>query len=1029
MEGNHMIGKRSFVIASILSLHDACFLYPACHKCGSRLLFNLSRFQCPKHDTVSTAQNMNYRYRLSVKVAGKNDTFNITVFGSCLNPYFGAAAGFLHRYCEDLKKELQEPEREKVQDLLVQAVEHCFIGKSFIFGVKASESQPGILSFSPTPLQTNISKSKHKKHLVACQITVPNTAVYGCTVINYYKQLLDSDSLLDLSHSSPLSDGPLIIVEQSSSMINNFTSCLSRNTQNYTPLDDANRLSNPWQQDFALALSSVDCITVEEFSIPETSRIDSKCNIKSPYHVEEASQNRKCNKSTLSAFAMSASQNSSDINSCSTNAMLSLPSSLEVQRLFNDDCTSRYSSTSFDLLEDCLKSSFNTQRCCMQKPRDCLSNGKDNNEFQSADKSYILLEDSMDYNDSTLWNDLLFSESLGEFIAKVEANQQRCDEKIASLTSANAVDGFIHSCSLKKLETDNLQNGTQGQNSRFREVCTDSSKCNLTGPRKTGNKNFNCNDTNNPKDVFGLVLVDGFASDDVTIKEIPLATASPLWSVDGSIPSDVHTPSREAIMQICGTFVKPISAGNCSTQHVQTSEPKVHNLQEEQMGEYSSCLSECKATEVNKSTDLSYTTNESYLHNNIAFQTLLPSAKQLLKIKKKFDNEFQDQMCIKGHNIDKCVIEHVSSSQLSSAFNLYKNSSFQNLCTNPTEQEYDVSGDLFNDTGGNKETNLRILSKPKSISKSFYKNNCKLNEQWCNISLCCLNGAADAVENQNHNRSPENESQNLSEHDFSDSQDFVPFSQSTPVSRIQCLKSFRGRETKALKMPPCVRTSLRPAAFRQRHIGLFKNGQLEQQSFQIQEAIQQHSGNNQTSLLLNSSLLNNSSISKSYESDSDEWIPPSTTKAQIMSSHLSCAFNINKSRGVKLFTHVSYANAAMETDESKATTEGNKENDSSKQCRGNRDMKRPPAGKHTKPSLQQKVFNSTKILPNKTEKLGSLVSSEIQIGKGLEVNDCTPAAFHSLYVKSEVPSCCSPELFTASTELFEDECQSLGKSF
>ncbi|XP_067883739.1 DNA damage-induced apoptosis suppressor protein-like, partial [Heterodontus francisci] len=225
MEGNHMIGKRSFVIASILSLHDACFLYPACHKCGSRLLFNLSRFQCPKHDTVSTAQNMNYRYRLSVKVAGKNDTFNITVFGSCLNPYFGAAAGFLHRYCEDLKKELQEPEREKVQDLLVQAVEHCFIGKSFIFGVKASESQPGILSFSPTPLQTNISKSKHKKHLVACQITVPNTAVYGCTVINYYKQLLDSDSLLDLSHSSPLSDGPLIIVEQSSSMINNFTSC------------------------------------------------------------------------------------------------------------------------------------------------------------------------------------------------------------------------------------------------------------------------------------------------------------------------------------------------------------------------------------------------------------------------------------------------------------------------------------------------------------------------------------------------------------------------------------------------------------------------------------------------------------------------------------------------------------------------------------------------------------------------------------------------------------------------------------
>uniref|UniRef100_UPI00398F3C87 DNA damage-induced apoptosis suppressor protein n=1 Tax=Pristiophorus japonicus TaxID=55135 RepID=UPI00398F3C87 len=1017
---NHMNVKRSFVVGSILCLHDTCFLYPACQKCGSRLLFNLGRFQCPKRDCVSKAQNMNYRYRLSVKVAGKSDVFNITVFGSCLEPYFGAAAGFLHRFCEDLKKELQEPEEEKVQDLLVQAVEHCFIGRSFIFGVKASESQTGGLSFCKSLLQTTANKSRYKKDLAACQITVPNTAVYGCTVINYYKKLLDSASLKYLSPISLLSDSPLITVDQSSDMINNLTSLLSGNTQSYTQINGAHRLSNSWQQDFALTLSSIDCITVEEFSTAETSRAGSKWNIRPPDQVEEATQNRKCNKSTLSAFATSTSQNSSDINVCSTNTMVSLPSSLEVQSLLNNDCRSQYYITSFDeLQEDCLKSSFNTQ-----------SNGKDSDVFQSANKSCSLLEDSLDYIDSTLWNDLLFSESLGEFIAKVKANRERCDEEIGLLASATADDGSIHSCSLIKVETDSRQNGAQGQNTRSREVSTDSTNCNLTGFRKTGNKeNFYCVDSNNPKNVVdGLVLVDGFKSDDVTEKEVSLATASLLWSGDDS---DIeHTPSQEAVVQICSTFINPASAGNCSTQPVQSCEPKLHNNQEEQMGECSSFLPKCKATKVNKLTDSFYTTNESYLLNSVNFQTQLAFAKQLLKMK-KIDTEFQAQMCIKGHNLDKCDMEPVSRSQLSYVLNLYKNSAFQNLCTSPTEQEYNISGDLFNDTGGNKEepslclSTKCILSKPTSASKAFCKTNFKPNEQQCNISLC-LKGAADALENQNNNSSPENDSQNLSEHDFSDSQDFVPFSQSTPVSRFQSLKSFRGRKNKALKMSPYVSTSPMPAAFRQRQVGLFKNGQLEQQSLQIQNVFQQQSGSNQTSVSSNSSLLSNSLISKSYENDSDEWIPPSATKTRRMSSNLSsCVFNIHKSRGVKLFTHVLYANAAMETADSKTTTEGNKENDSSNQCRGDPYMKRPPAGMHTKPSVQQKVFNSTKVLQDKTEKLGPLVSSEIQIRKCLKVNDFTPAAFHSFYAKSETPSWCSPELFTASAELFEDEYQSL----
>ncbi|XP_038674250.1 DNA damage-induced apoptosis suppressor protein isoform X3 [Scyliorhinus canicula] len=1010
--GNLMNGNRSFVIASILCLHDTCFLYPACHKCGSRLLLNLGRFHCPKDASESTTENTNYRYRLSVKAARENEIFNITVFGSCLEPYFGTTAGCLHRchalrghwrpwtsvdwsiimfgkipqwyaiafcsmadqetlphiipchqmywknlltdnqpvwqvmnllwpsgpeirpdysegqtgrYCEDLKKKLQTSEGEKVQDFLIQAVEHCFIGRSFIFGLKASEFLPGILS-SANPLQTTINKNKSKKHLVACQIAVPNTAVYGCTVFNYYKELLGLGGIQTLSPLSLLSDSPFIAVNQSSNMIKSLTSLLSGNTQSFTQLNDVNRLSNPWLQDFALALSSVDCITIEEFSTAETSRICSKWSISRPCHVEEASQNGKDHKSILSAFSTPVSQ-----NSCSTNIMVRLPSSLKVQRLSANDCTSQCYSTSFDeLQEDCFKSHFNMQRCCMQKPEDSLTNGKDRDEFQPADKSYCLLEDSMDDSDATLWDDLVFSESLDEFIAKVEANQQRCDEKAALLTDVTAVGDSVHSCSLQKLKTDYIPNGTRRQNSRIRDVCTDSTNCNLTGTRK----NY-CDDSNNPKGLLNEV-VDGFKSDDTTGKEVHLATALPLRSVDGSIPSDVQTPSQEAVMQICSIFVSPISAGNCSTKCTPMCRFDSHNV-EKQMGEYSSFLSACKATEVNKLTDPSYTTNESCLLGDFDFQTLFPSAKQLLKVKDKIHNEFQNQICIKGCYVDACDIK--AASRLSPTFNLYQNISFQNMSFNSTEQGYDISGDLFNDSGGNKEepsiclkTNMCILSKPVSTPKALNETNYKLNEQQSNISLCCLNGAAGSVEKNNN--SPENDSLNLFEHDFSDSRDFVPFSQSTPVSRFQSLKLFRGRESKPLKMAPYVRPSTRPAAFRQR-----QNDQPKQQSLPIQNMFQLPSRRNQTSMPLNSSLLSNSTISKS-ESDSDEWIPPSTTKTRIMSSHLSCAFNINKSRGVKLFTHVSYANAAMETADSKATSEGNKENDSSNQCRGNLYMKK-----------------------------------------------------------------------------------------
>ncbi|XP_069747080.1 DNA damage-induced apoptosis suppressor protein [Narcine bancroftii] len=993
--------KRYFVAASILHLHDTCFLYPACEKCGSRILFNHGRFQCPRRDCLSIAQNVNYRYRLSAKVAGKGDIFNITIFGSCLEPYFGAAAGFLNRYCEDLKKELEEPEEGKVQDLLVQAVEHCFIGRSFIFGVKASESKTGVLSFSPSFLQSTIRKRKPKKHLIVCQIAVPNTTVYGCTVIHYYKKLLNSIRLKDLSFNSELSTS----IDQSTTKINNL-SYLSDNTQFCTLLTDANQLSNPWQQDFALTFASGDCCTVEEFPSARTSNARSKTSQKYLDHVEGATCKGIFNQRKFSDFATSVSQNSSDINDCCANTTGKLPSSVELHRLRANECTYQFNDSSFEL-EDNLELSFDTQRFCTQTFGDSLSNWKDTH--LPSDQSCRLL----DCNDSTLWDELPFTESLGEFVAKVEASLERCNEENALPTRVNAlttrvngVDGAIHSCFLKSLEID-YHSGVQAQKRRNGEQDINSTKCKLPKSRKTRNgKNFYEGDSNRLNGtVEHLALADVFKNDLTEKLSSPRRSRS-VWS--GNDSYTIYTPNPEAAGNLCRTDLSPINADNDSTYSDQTILPEMHNQPEKQVDQL---LKNLNNHTINKSS-----TNKFHLLRSADFQTPLPSAKWLLKMKENTLVEDHE------HNFDKCDQESVGSSRLLS---ILKNESnlFHNLCTNL--QEYDVSGELFSDAVGNEEESplcpkrFQCTLSPRSASKTFSKTTCKLSEQQCNISLHCMDVAAATLANENNISSPENYSQKLPKCDFVDSQDCIPCSQSTPVSSVKHLKMFRVGEKQVFKTLPYFKTYPKEAGFYQKQGGFHKYDHLKQQLFHIQKVPQ----SNQTSVSSKLSLLDSSPVSKSCTSDSNEWISPSTIKTQ-RSCFSPCVLNVHESQGFKLFKNVSHAGSgAIATTDSKTATEANKEEDSSNQFRGHLYIKRTPAGNYTTPSFQHKILHSRKVFQKRTEKLGALVSREFQSRKDPKMNESLPAAFRT-FSENKAQDCYSPELFATSTEFSEVEYSS-----
>ncbi|NXJ13378.1 DDIAS protein, partial [Odontophorus gujanensis] len=130
-----MSSARRLLAASVISVQNSCFIYPACQSCLSRLILDSRRFNCLKCGCTGEAEDASYRYRLALKIADTNDLFDITVFGSCLDPFFGITAGNLQRCIQDFNHLSGETNKAESPGELIQAVETCFIGKRFIFGV------------------------------------------------------------------------------------------------------------------------------------------------------------------------------------------------------------------------------------------------------------------------------------------------------------------------------------------------------------------------------------------------------------------------------------------------------------------------------------------------------------------------------------------------------------------------------------------------------------------------------------------------------------------------------------------------------------------------------------------------------------------------------------------------------------------------------------------------------------------------------------------------------------------------------
>ncbi|XP_059202786.1 uncharacterized protein ddias [Centropristis striata] len=259
-----MSGRRALVECVVLSVQDACVFYPCCKGCFSRVDVeqqDTTRCRCSKCGYSCLREQVDYRYRLSLKVSRNGSIFGVTVFGSCLNPFFGIHASGLQRLVE------KADGASTKSTLLGKAVTDCFIGRHFIFGIKGGETENGPWLGRPV---ANGSNCKEAAHFIASQMILPIAlGLEGCTVVSYYRLLLQKAAQYEQRSTDPSKNSRppatiLLPIPQHfpASSFNNGTlslsGLLSQSPQSSQNQDSTLTPTPPWQQSLGLVTSSAE---------------------------------------------------------------------------------------------------------------------------------------------------------------------------------------------------------------------------------------------------------------------------------------------------------------------------------------------------------------------------------------------------------------------------------------------------------------------------------------------------------------------------------------------------------------------------------------------------------------------------------------------------------------------------------------------------------------------------------------------------------------------------------------------------
>lgn len=855
--------RRRFLLASVLALQNSSFIYPSCQRCFSRIVLDSQRFTCPKCGSSGEAESASYRYRLSLKVAESSRLCVVTVFGSCLDTFFGLTATGLKRYLEDSGETPEALDSGGRQSLLTTAVENCFIGQSFVFGVTNFGDVCEHDSDPSNFLQPCCQHKGEVRMLVASQMVLPSPHVTGFTVIDYLNQLLHSsnfkkqhcDSQECGSHSLSLdhSDSDL-----SSRRSSGKTSCFLESCGR----DDFLRF---WQPSLELTSTDSQVTANDDVSASEQTMVSGTPNQNRQYISFSKARASKNWHDPL----QSSQSRVSCMNKNNTTGKLGGDFGLQTDHLspvcpgFRETRLSDSNSLLPPQMQDpseednaecyseaAIKSEYSQDGIPCYQHRD-INTTSILQERSAFSLSSLRSKETPSASQTLIWDDLPFSESLNKFLEIVENEIAitETDPKDIKQVIDNGVDKFH----------------------------TDHSRLSVTPRRNTGALNAPplclrssqaMMKENSRKETF-FSSCESNPSPQIEKESQPNKTAEPVST--GSNRSDISEWFLDTCLSALFTSPNDMEASVTQKRTLQQRDEISLRLNTS-TGDCSHLRNKCckgcreKSCSDTKGKLASLCSKKhgdvSYLHKSENKQCYRWSENQddNFTICRKLTYPLETLCSSPGNTVTAKEMPHRPiSSNLTQSFSA------------DHEGSYNASADLFDDVAKNKDIGTEITKMSQDVLlpwEASFSESCVVGEN------CSQPSQKLPLQNISTSRCPRASSQSDSESDFSESQDFVPCSQSTPVAGFhQRIHGLRG----TFRILPSLYSNLN-ANYKKTKMSPENDKQQATSTFPKNVKTPSQKSKSPVVSGLTQPEINHCPTAEGPENDVDEWVPPTTQK-------------------------------------------------------------------------------------------------------------------------------------------------------
>ncbi|XP_026939313.1 DNA damage-induced apoptosis suppressor protein [Sagmatias obliquidens] len=879
--------RRKFLLASVLALQNSSFIYPSCQKCFSRILLVSKRSNCPKCGSTGEAENASYRYKLALKVAESNKLFGITVFGSCLDAFFGLTATGLHRYIQDRNEIPETLDSDAAQTLLTKAVETCFVGQSFIFGVTNFESQHRQGSGSSNLLEQCSDHKREVKALVACQIVLPDPGVVGFTVIDYFHRLLQLSDIRKLRCGSQAPNSHLLALENSNSDVSSI--CGPDSSSCCFESHGSDDFSGFWQLSLELTSVVSQLTDDDDFSASEQSKaIDTLHQNRMCISSAEATGSNSCHDTIQGLWSPVSymDQNSAaqklgeelglqaDQPSAvhSNHHEIGVPGSnlfpLKVQEPLEPSNTKSFHSA----VE--VKNIYSQRELTCHQYHDVDTPASFQERSVCCPPSSLRLEEiaggSQDC-DPEIWADLPLSESLNKFLAAIESE-----------IAITQTDGSSRKCHLdndvSKLHADHSRISVTPQRTTR---SLHAPPVGLRSPQATVKANSSKNNF--------LSDCEANPSPSIHKESQPENTAETI-----SVSSSERGISENLLPNVYLSVLFPSSKGSGTTVTLKSTRIPPHeaeiSLKHDTSETDHSCLNSkyfngCGEKSLSERSE-KLTTLSSRRYNDVSNLHNLENKQYCRRPKNQGDSL---TICRKlTYPLEAlCSMPDRSTNALKEMSYEHTGNNLTANCSAGHEGGYNASADLFDDSPKEMDMATEMTKKSQDILLQWGKSSAESHPTESDFSLRSF---SENSSQSSQKLSLQNTSASLylktcpspphfqsdSEYDFEDSQDFVPCSQSTPVIGFHQTR-IHGM-TGAFKKLPAFYLDL-DANYKKTRISTVNDAQQTTPSCPKNiKTTSQKSRSPTISSITQPEISNNCPVAKYLETDVDEWVPPTTQK-------------------------------------------------------------------------------------------------------------------------------------------------------